>query len=190
MSKGGRMSAETDKGNKPKQKGNAFLPMVEIIDQVKEQTVVALEITRNGNFTIATAHFSVPGRTTLKRHFVAQGASVKNETDKENVSIGDSLAISRALRKLASTISAVTMEDVHQRCQSQNPFRHMSNNDLENYMNALYLERECRELEEDQKAVEKEKYLSLRNGVKKNRKVKAVASEVTIDEFEYSKEGK
>jgi hypothetical protein len=92
---------------------------------------------RNGDFTIArvivTQMFTKkvkvevePGvfKTTLVPSsftFVGTGATKREEFDKDDSTIGEGIALSRALRQVASEISHATYERVHQRCVQEVP---------------------------------------------------------------------
>ena len=85
---------------------------------------VAVDVYRQGNFTIAESSLVVPykhkdGSKTFTV-YRSLGSSLKNEEDRENKVIGEKIAIARALGKLRSMIISDTMEQVHQRCKGNN----------------------------------------------------------------------
>jgi hypothetical protein len=119
------VSAKTDK---PKSRY-----ISRVVSSVKDNHVVAVEVSRNGRFTIAQAYTFLPANNTgglVEYH--STGATIKYEHDKEASSIGERLSIGRALRKLGTEIIADTMEDVHQRCETKsgNPFHRYTLDDL------------------------------------------------------------
>ena len=104
-----------------------------IVDNHKESGLVGVEITRNGDFTIASAACTMAlGNNGGIIQYRATGASVKNNLDKEDSTIGERLATGRALHKLSSIILSDTMADVSERCRAskEHPFKNLSVADL------------------------------------------------------------
>ena len=108
---------------------------------------VEVDLTRNGDFTIAIAHAELPwGRGNNVKEYTATGATVKSDRDKEDISIGDSLAVSRALKKLASLVCADTMDEVHERSAPMNerPFAGLNNEEIHEAIESLNYEIDVR----------------------------------------------
>jgi hypothetical protein len=134
---------------------------VGVVENAKDEKTIAVQTYRQGNFTIAEAMVAFKtGKNGNAVVYRGMGAALRNHADRENQSIGERLAVARALGKLRTMIVSDTMTEVHTHgLQNGNPLTHLSPTDLSGLKEEITKEEKRRKKLEAEKAKKRAEYV-------------------------------